>query len=84
MNPITKQSLRDRLDRLRERGVIAGWQDGGRMSTGLRKTLLPALIFPVNGGPAAAYYSEASMENDAILLQIHGPMLLRGDRCPHA
>ena len=52
------QGFKDRLDRLQESGLIAGWQDSGGPNYGLGEAPLPAKLFPANGGPAYTIRSE--------------------------
>lgn len=66
--------LADRLDALKAAGVIAGWQDAGGPNYGLSKDPLPALIFPVSGGPASSHFSPVSLRAEIVALETFGPI----------
>jgi hypothetical protein len=67
------ESLRARLDRLKSDGRIAGWQDAGGPNYGLATKPLPALIFPINEGPAVSAHDPEQLDTLVSLLERFGP-----------
>lgn len=62
-----------RLNLLKSKGVIAGWQQGGGPNFGRSKDPLPALIFPRSGGPASTYYNDHELGIAVRVLETFGP-----------
>lgn len=72
--------LADRLDVLKEEGVISGWQPPGGPNYGLSVADLPALVFAVDGEHATSFYNEQKLLDAVRLLETFGPMLLFAGR----
>lgn len=68
--------LAKRLDALVEAGVIAGWQDAGGRNSGLGAAPLPALIFPLNEGPASTFNNADDMATAVAVLERFDAMAL--------
>lgn len=72
MQKVSDKSAR-RLNDLKKRKVIAGWQDAGGPNYGLSKAPLPALIFPLSEGPASTFYDERKLVMAISALETFGP-----------
>ncbi len=68
--------LVQRLDDLKDAGIIAGWQRGGGPNYGLSAAPLPWLIFPAAEGPARAFYDAFALGEAIAVLEEFGPMQL--------
>jgi hypothetical protein len=67
-------NLADRLNALKEKGIIAGWKDAGGSNYGRGQTPLPAKIFPIDGRFASSYYDERLLEMAVTTLETFGPI----------
>jgi hypothetical protein len=68
--------LAARLDELKRKQIIAGWQAGGGPNYGLSKEPLKAKIFPSDGGPASSYASDAELATAVAVLEEFGALAL--------
>lgn len=77
----TSPDLKQRLDTLKETGVIAGWQErGATTNVGLTRAPLPWVIFPVSFGRATTYYTEDDLATAVSVLETFGSVHLTGKR----
>lgn len=73
--------LAERLNALKDNGVIAGWQDAGGPNSGLSDDPLPALIFPISEDGASTYYNEVDLRMAICALETFGPLSKPGASC---
>jgi hypothetical protein len=69
---LPRQSIIARLDRLKLRGIIAGWE-APHPNHGIAGGMLPWVVMPATEGPASLYDTERDLSLALDLLERFGP-----------
>lgn len=64
--------LSERLDALKAKGVIAGYE-APHPNRGLSGGLLPWVVMHIDGGPSSLYYSDNDLSHAIQAMRLFGP-----------